>query len=355
MHSMGSREVPRPGSEIKKAKRHVFFEDFEPAMMDFSKHAPLAEKMIDSFTVSPCLYYAMEDIIARLSSAEFQRLNKREMFAGKLSPGGRYLYTAKRTTLVACAVATNFLPSIGLTTVGGHTDSPNLKVKPRSALRRIALLVTFSLHAPLTEAFAPRPKICTSVPINQRDAKGAAVMIHPAFGDPHRRLLPASASAISDPSLSPSTRLFSVPPSRPQPRRKLKKRSRRRQRRAGGKGIYQQETVGAETGTGGSDDGRESTTEVQVRPLAKARAVEAGLDYWIDETDLQREREREITLQNRQLLEGEIPQHKLREEVVAPYKQNWIGWLSVGVVVLVTITKLEPGLLDSPVIPIPDL
>ena len=50
-----------------------------------------------------------------------------------------------------------------------------------------------------------------------------------------------------------------------------------------------------------------------------------------------------------------MPQEKLREEVVAPYKQNWIGILSVAIVVLSAIGTSFPELLQIPVIPIPDL
>lgn len=54
-------------------------------------------------------------------------------------------------------------------------------------------------------------------------------------------------------------------------------------------------------------------------------------------------------------MEGEISQDKLKEEVVAPYKQNWIGLISVGMIVLAVIVKEFPELLNAPSIPIPDL
>ena len=55
------------------------------------------------------------------------------------------------------------------------------------------------------------------------------------------------------------------------------------------------------------------------------------------------------------MTETEIPKEKLREEVVAPYKQNWIGLLCVSIITLAVIIKEFPDLLDSPTIPIPDL
>jgi len=60
-------------------------------------------------------------------------------------------------------------------------------------------------------------------------------------------------------------------------------------------------------------------------------------------------------LNNTKAMETEIPQEKLRSEVLAPYKQNWIGLLSVSIIVLTVIIREFPDLLDSPMIPIPDL
>lgn len=54
-------------------------------------------------------------------------------------------------------------------------------------------------------------------------------------------------------------------------------------------------------------------------------------------------------------MEGEISQDKLRREVVAPYKQNWIGIFSVIVIILSTIATKFPEVMQIPVIPIPDL
>ncbi len=90
----------------------------------------------------------------------------------------------------------------------------------------------------------------------------------------------------------------------------------------------------------------------------------AGLDYWIDEIDLEKERlrKREAQQNRRRMALGgkggngrQISREKLKEEMVAPYKQNWIGLLSVGVVVLSSIAAKFPELLMVPIIPIPDL
>jgi len=91
------------------------------------------------------------------------------------------------------------------------------------------------------------------------------------------------------------------------------------------------------------------------RPLLRSQAIEAGTDYWMDERDLQMSLKQEEAIRNRKALEGEIPKEKLKVEVVAPYKQNWIGYMSVGIVILATIISQFPELLQTPIIPIPDL
>jgi len=47
--------------------------------------------------------------------------------------GGRYYYTVDNTALVAFSVGPNYIPGNGgFKIICGHTDSPNLRVKPKS-------------------------------------------------------------------------------------------------------------------------------------------------------------------------------------------------------------------------------
>ena len=98
---------------------------------------------------------------------------------------------------------------------------------------------------------------------------------------------------------------------------------------------------------------------IEIRPIRRRDAVEKGLDYWIDDNDLQQfEKAKRIAYKNRiksMEVGGSISKEKLKEEVVAPYKQNWIGLFSVVIVVLSMIGRQFPELLQNPIIPIPDL
>mmetsp|Transcript_7790 Transcript_7790/g.10646 ORF Transcript_7790/g.10646 Transcript_7790/m.10646 type:complete len:484 (-) Transcript_7790:391-1842(-) len=101
-------------------------------MTDFSSHIPLAEKACEFLSSSPDPYHAVKNVISKLEGVGYVRLSKREPFSGKLEPGGKYYYTLNKTTLVAFAVGPKYKPGNGFKVIGGHTDSPNLKVRPRS-------------------------------------------------------------------------------------------------------------------------------------------------------------------------------------------------------------------------------
>jgi len=101
------------------------------------------------------------------------------------------------------------------------------------------------------------------------------------------------------------------------------------------------------------------------RPLVPSRRKEAGEDYWIDEKDLLKfEAEQQAMKDRKEALmlsaeqrrrDGVVSKEKLMTEVKAPYKQNWIGYFSVGIAILSTIIIKFPELLDQPTIRIPDL
>jgi hypothetical protein len=82
---------------------------------------------------------------------------------------------------------------------------------------------------------------------------------------------------------------------------------------------------------------------------------EAGEDYWIDEKDYESEQLRQHAIKNRKAMKGEISKEKLWSEVKAPYKQNWIGYFSMMILMISAIVIKFPELLDTPLLQIPDL
>jgi aspartyl aminopeptidase len=95
---------------------------------------PLAREAMTYFDASTDPFHAVQSSIDLLHTAGFQAYS-----GGVIQPGGKYYYTRNKSTLVAFCVGPQWnerqeLPW-GFKIIGGHTDSPNLRVKPRSRRR----------------------------------------------------------------------------------------------------------------------------------------------------------------------------------------------------------------------------
>jgi hypothetical protein len=141
---------------------------------------------------------------------------------------------------------------------------------------------------------------------------------------------------------SPVSRITPLGSSR-QPRRNLQKRRRR----------GQSSSSESSSGNTKADDDDQFWNQAEFRPLLADRQKEQGEDYWMDEEEFARERERKAAMRARE--PGQVSDEKLWGEVLSPYKQNWIGFFTVFIIVLVTIVTQFPELLNYPVISIPDL
>ena len=91
-----------------------------------------AKKACNVLDASPDPFHAVKANCEKLAEAGFKKLSKREPFTGKLQPGGRYMYTINKSALVAFSIGAKYEKGNGFKVIGGHTDSPNLKVKPCS-------------------------------------------------------------------------------------------------------------------------------------------------------------------------------------------------------------------------------
>jgi aspartyl aminopeptidase len=101
----------------------------------YTRHLQLAEKACAFLTASTDPFHAVKTATVRLEQAGFRRLSKTAALTdtNALVAGGKYFYTVEHSTLVAFTVGQNYQAGQGgFHIIGGHTDSPNLKVKPRS-------------------------------------------------------------------------------------------------------------------------------------------------------------------------------------------------------------------------------
>lgn len=96
------------------------------------QHIPLAQKAMSYFDASPDPFHAVQASIDILEAAGFTQLESDVSYKNQLHQGGKYYFTKNKSTLVAFAVGQQFQPGNGFKIIGGHTDSPNLKIKPRS-------------------------------------------------------------------------------------------------------------------------------------------------------------------------------------------------------------------------------
>mmetsp|Transcript_20100 Transcript_20100/g.28592 ORF Transcript_20100/g.28592 Transcript_20100/m.28592 type:complete len:528 (-) Transcript_20100:1206-2789(-) len=103
-----------------------------PPLSSMAEHLPLARRAMDFIDHSPDPFHCVQTSIERLSSAGFVELQQDQPYKGKLQAGGKYYFTKNKSALVAFAVGGKYHPGNGFKIIGSHSDSPNLKIKPRS-------------------------------------------------------------------------------------------------------------------------------------------------------------------------------------------------------------------------------
>ena len=103
-----------------------------PPMTTTGEHFALARKAMDYFDSSSDPFHAVQTSIDLLKEAGFEELDESGPMID-VRVGGKYYYTRNKSSLVAFAIGEKYKPGFGgFKIIGGHTDSPNLRVKPRS-------------------------------------------------------------------------------------------------------------------------------------------------------------------------------------------------------------------------------
>jgi aspartyl aminopeptidase len=102
-------------------------------------HLELATKACEFLTASTDPFHAVQSAASLLSAGGFVELNPKAPLKPQMESASpsrsnkKFYYKVHHSTLVAFCVGDNYRPGIGgFQVIGGHTDSPNLRVKPRS-------------------------------------------------------------------------------------------------------------------------------------------------------------------------------------------------------------------------------
>ena len=107
---------------------------FSPA--PFAKVTSEAEhyalEMIDYIDESPSPFHAVDTTLRFLQAAGYQELSEKDAW-GQLKAGACYYVVRGGGSIIAFRMGQKPLPEAGSRIVGAHTDSPNIRLKPRLA------------------------------------------------------------------------------------------------------------------------------------------------------------------------------------------------------------------------------
>lgn len=92
-----------------------------------------AQEMINFIHRSPSPFHAVDQARQRLESAGFRQLSESDIWS--LTPKGKYFVTRNQSSIIAFSLGAKYKPGNGCSMIAAHTDSPCLKVRPRSDVK----------------------------------------------------------------------------------------------------------------------------------------------------------------------------------------------------------------------------
>lgn len=93
-----------------------------------------ANDLVEYLNAAPTPWHAVTETVRRLSSAGYRELHEEDEW--KVAPGDKLFVVRAGSTIAAFEIGEAGLDASGVRTVGAHTDSPNLRVKPNASLKR---------------------------------------------------------------------------------------------------------------------------------------------------------------------------------------------------------------------------
>lgn len=101
----------------------------------FAASKALSQEFINFVNANPTAYHVTSYCRDRLLAAGFKELHETQPWS--LEKGHKYFFTKNESTLMAFTVGSLFDPkTTGFKIIGGHTDSPCLKLAPMSQLEK---------------------------------------------------------------------------------------------------------------------------------------------------------------------------------------------------------------------------
>ncbi|RWR82345.1 putative aspartyl aminopeptidase isoform X1 [Cinnamomum micranthum f. kanehirae] len=99
----------------------------------------IVDDLLDYLNESWTHFHATAEAKRQLIAAGFHLLNENDEW--DLQPGGRYFFTRNMSSLIAFAVGEKYTSGSGFHVIAAHTDSPCLKLKPKSASSKSRFLM----------------------------------------------------------------------------------------------------------------------------------------------------------------------------------------------------------------------